>query len=78
MTYAVEVDTATHDDLAAGKLAVPRRLGGPPYTVVYVSAAEARSDVEALLIACQIAACTSGGMPTAARLISWPTEWDTP
>lgn len=50
-------------------------LGAPTYTTVVVSPQAARGgDWEAILIACQMAACTSGGMPTAARLISWPTE----
>jgi hypothetical protein len=49
-------------------------LGAPDYTTVVVSPQEAPGgDWEAILIACQMAACTSGGMPTAARLISWPT-----
>ena len=51
-------------------------VGGPDFTTVYVSALEAHSDTEAMLIACQMAACTSGGMPTATRLVSWPTEED--
>jgi hypothetical protein len=51
-------------------------LSGPDFTTVYVSALEAHSDDEAVLVACQMAACTSGGMPTMARLVSWPTEED--
>ena len=72
MTYVVEVETSTHDALQQGIVALPRCLGGPDYTVVVVSADEARSDGEAILIACQVACCTSRGMATAARLISWP------
>lgn len=48
------------------------RFGGPTFTTVVISAAEVSSDAEACLVAAQIVACTSGGMPTATRLISWP------
>ncbi len=70
--YAVEVETSTHDALKDGVLALQRVPGGPDFTTVYVSTLEAHSDAEAVLVACQMAACTSGGMPTSARLISWP------
>lgn len=72
MTYVVEVETSTHDALRAGITALPRHLGGPDFTTVVVSAAEARTDGEAILVACQVACCTSRGMATAARLVSWP------
>lgn len=72
--YAVEVEVSTHDALKDGVLALSRSLGGSDFTTVYVSALEAHSDDEAVLVACQMAACTSGGMPTTARLVSWPTE----
>lgn len=50
-------------------------VGAPDYTTVVVSAQEAPGgDWEAILVACQMVACTSGGMPTAARLISWPVS----
>lgn len=71
--YAVEVEVSTHDALQDGVLALSRTLGGPDFTTVYVSADEAHSDAEACLVAAQMAACTSRGMPTATRLISWPT-----
>lgn len=72
MNYVVEVEVSTHDALRTGILALPRHLGGPDYSVVVVSPEEVHSDHEAILVACQMAACTSGGMPTSARLISWP------
>ncbi len=72
MNYVVEVETSTHDALREGILALPRHLGGPDYTVVVVSAEEVSNDHEAILMACQMAGCTSRGMATAARLISWP------
>lgn len=55
-------------------IARSRLLRAPDFTTVWVSAAEVSSDAEAILVACQMVACTSGGMPTAARLLSWPTE----
>ena len=60
--YRVEVATASHDDLAAG--ATETRLS--------VVAVAARDDTEAVLIACQVAACTSGAMPTRALLLDFP------
>jgi hypothetical protein len=56
----VEVATATRDDLHVGD--TETRLS-----------VLARDDVEAVLIACQIAACTSGAMPTRALLLDFPT-----
>jgi hypothetical protein len=61
--YRVEVATASHDDLRAGQ--TETRL-----SVVSVTA---DSDPEAMLIACQMAACTSGAMPTQATLLDFPT-----
>lgn len=61
--YRVEVATASHDDLRAGRL--ESRV-----SVVVVTAAD---DTEAVLIACQVAACTSGHMPTRAELLDFPT-----
>lgn len=62
-SYRVEVATASHDDLIAGE--TETRL-----SVVSVAA---NSDAEAVLIACQMAACTSRGMPTRALLLDFPT-----
>lgn len=62
--YRVEVATASHDDLHAGY--VETRL-----SMVSVSA---DSDTDAVLIACQMAACTSGAMPTRALLLDFPTD----
>jgi hypothetical protein len=47
---------------------------GPTYTVVVVSPDEVKTDAEAMLVAAQMAACTSGQMPTKTTLISWPIE----
>lgn len=71
--YVVEVETSTHDALRLGILALPRVHGGPDYTVVIVSPDEVRTDAEAMCLAAQMAACTSGGMPTRTTLVSWPT-----
>jgi hypothetical protein len=97
MTYVVEVETSTHDDLKDGVLALPRGLtgsryrgqpnesgitrghhvGGPRFTTVVLSAREVASDAEAVCLAAQIAACTSGDMPTRTTLVSWPTKGST-
>jgi len=61
--YVVEVDTALHDDVKAGRTA----------TRTSRVALVAANDTDAVLVAAQIAACTSGGMPTAARLVDFPT-----
>jgi hypothetical protein len=63
-TYRVQVGTASHDDLRAGR--IETRM-----SVVVVLAG---SDREAVLVACQIAACTSGAMPTSAELLDFPTD----
>lgn len=70
--YVVEVECSTHDDLRRGVLAIPRGREGLLYSIVVVSTDEVRSDSEAMLVAAQIAGCTSGGMPTSTALISWP------
>ncbi len=62
--YRVEVATASHDDLRAGH----------PETRLSVVSVAAGSDTEAVLIACQMAACTSGAMPTRAALLDFPTD----
>ena len=62
--YRVEVATASHEDLRAG--CTEARLS--------VASVEADGDTEAVLIACQIAACTSGAMPTRALLLDFPTD----
>jgi len=62
-TYRVEVATASHDDLRAGH--TETRL-----SVIIVAA---NSDTDAVLIACQMAACTSRGMLTRAELLDFPT-----
>jgi hypothetical protein len=74
MHYVVEVETSNRDGLKQGVVALPRRLGGLPFTTVVVSADEVTSDVEAMLVAAQMAACTSRGMPTRTTLVSWPIE----
>ncbi|WWT39796.1 hypothetical protein [Microcystis phage Mwe-JY05] len=61
--YLVEVDTAEHDDVKAGRIA----------TRTSRVALAAANDSDAVLIAAQMATCTSGGMPTAARLLDFPT-----
>lgn len=73
MEYVVEVECSTHDLLKQGVLAMPRGREGLAYSVVVVSAAEVSTDAEALCVAAQVAACSSGGMPTRTTLISWPT-----
>lgn len=72
MNYMVEVECSTHDDLRRGVLAIPRGHEGLTYSVVAVSPDEVSSDSEAMLVAAQMACCTSGGMPTRTTLISWP------
>lgn len=62
--YIVRVETASHDDLRAGRTC----------TRVSRVAVLADDDTEAVLVATQIAACTSGGMPTAALLLDFPTD----
>lgn len=61
--YVVQVDTASHDDLKAGVLVTRRSK----------VAVLADSDAEAVLVATQVAACTSGAMPVAAALLDFPT-----
>jgi hypothetical protein len=61
--YVVQVDTASHDDLKT-RVLVARRS-----KVVVL----ADSDADAVLLATQIAACTSGAMPVAAALLDFPT-----
>lgn len=68
----IEVECSTHDLLQQGVLAMPRGYEGLAYSVVVVSPGEVRSDSEAMLLAAQMAACTSGGMPTRTDLVSWP------
>jgi hypothetical protein len=63
--------TADWDDCTAAFIE-PVLLNGPTFTTVVVSGYDAWTDAEAVLIATQMAACTSGGMPTAARVISRP------
>lgn len=71
--YVVEVEVSSHDDLRLGVLALRRDVpGGRNYSTVHVSRHEVGSDSEAMCVAAQIAACTSGGMPTATRLVSFP------
>lgn len=60
--YIVEVSTASHDDLRRG--CVEQRVSRV--------ALDAGNDTEAVLVACQIASCTSGGMPTGAALLDFP------
>lgn len=67
--YTVEVDTATHADLMGDKEAgIPRRTCTRTSRIVVL----AEDDHEAILVATQMAACTSRGMPTAARLLDFP------
>lgn len=73
MSYTIEVEASTHDLLREGVLAMPRGHEGLDYSVVVVSAEEVSSDAEAMLVAAQVAACTSGGMPTRTTLVDWPT-----
>lgn len=61
--YVVEVDTAEHDDVKAGRTA----------TRTSRVALVAANDGDAVLVAAQMATCTSGGMPTATRLMDFPT-----
>jgi hypothetical protein len=61
--YVVEVCTATHDDLKEHKLCTRHSK----------VAVMAKDDSEAILVATQIAACTSKGMPTDAFLTDFPT-----
>lgn len=68
----IEVEASTHELLQQGVLAMPRGREGLRYSVVVVAAGAVRSDAEALLVAAQMAACTSGGMPTQTDLVSWP------
>jgi hypothetical protein len=64
--FAVEVDTASHDDLKNGITA--------SCTSKVVVMAE--NDTEAVLIATQMAACNRrDAMPTRAALLDFPTEW---
>jgi hypothetical protein len=62
---------AEHPEQAPGRAVL---VDGPTYTVVIVSPDEVKTDAEAMLVAAQMAACTSGQMPTKTTLISWPTE----
>lgn len=71
-TYVVEVECSTHDLLQDHVLAMPRGHEGLNYSVVTVAADEVRSDAEAMLVAAQVACCTSGGMATKTTLVSWP------
>jgi len=62
--YTVEVSSASHEDLQRGCVESRRTR------VVLL----ADDDVDAVLLACQIAHCTAGGrMPTAALLVDFPT-----
>lgn len=72
--YVVEVEASTHDLLKDGVTAMPRGHEGLDYSVVIVSPEEAHSDAQALLIAAQVATCTSGGMATSTTLVSWPFD----
>ncbi len=76
--YVIEVEASTHDLLQEGVLAMPRGHEGLDYSVVVVSAEEVSSDEEAVLVAAQMAACTSGGMPTRTTLIDWPISLTSP
>ena len=70
MTYAVDVTVSTHDALKTGVVEMPRVPGGPAWHRVLISADEASTDQEAVLLAAQMASC--GAMCTSARLVSWP------
>lgn len=72
--YVVEVEVSTHEALKQGALALPRGHEGLDYSVVVVSAQEVRTDAEAMCVAAQVAACSSGAMPVKTTLISWPVE----
>jgi hypothetical protein len=76
--YVVQVEVSTHGALRRGVLAAPRALcgvpGGADYTIVIVSPDEVATDAEAQRLAAQVAACSSGMMPTRTTLISWPTD----
>lgn len=61
--YLVEVDTALHDEVKEGRTA----------TRTSRVAVAAANDYDAVLVAAQMATCTSGGMPTATRLLDFPT-----
>jgi hypothetical protein len=62
--YAVEVSSASHDDLRRGCVESRRTR-----VVVW-----ADGDVDAVLLACQIAHCTAAGrVPTGAVLVDFPT-----
>jgi hypothetical protein len=68
--YVVDVETATHDDLMGDEEAgIPRRTCTRTSRVVVL----AETDTEAVLVAMQMAACTSRGMPTAVLLRDFPT-----
>ena len=70
--YVIEVEASTHDLLQQGVIAMPRGHEGLDYSVVVVSAEEVSSDAEVILVAAQMAACTSRGMPTRTTLVDWP------
>jgi hypothetical protein len=72
--YAVDVTVSDHDALKQGILARPVIPGGPTWYRIIVSATEARNDVDAMLIAAQMASCH--GMCTSAELVSWPVQLD--
>lgn len=69
--YAIDVTVSDHDSLKQGIIARPALLGGPTWHRIIISADHATNDVDALLLAAQMASST-GGMCTSAELVSWP------
>lgn len=73
--YLVDVTCSTHDELRRGVVEQPRVPGGDTWHRIAVDPAEVSGDAEAVLVAAQMACCTSGGMCTSAVLVSWPDDW---
>lgn len=71
--YVFEVEVSTHDDLKRGVVAVPRwsGVGWQTFGHVFVDSGEVSSDQEAWMLAWQMAAASSGRMPTRVRMIDW-------
>ena len=69
--YAIDVTVSDHESLKQGITARPAVPGGPTWHRILISADHAINDVDALLLAAQMASCT-GGMCTSAELVSWP------
>lgn len=72
--YVFEIEVSTHDDLKRGVTAVPRWTGSRWETMsyVFVPADQVTSDHDAWMTAWQLAAASTGMMPTRVDMISFP------